>query len=183
MQPALDTLLVQVEQIAQAQRLFAVLIAVSVGNAPPGGAKGRALFGQAVLLQAILYAMPRHRDGSLVGKFQVFRADGNAAFLNGSDLFGQMVQINNHTCAQHAHHIGVQNARRQQVQHELTLIGHHGVPGVVAALITCDNVCVFCQQVDDAAFAFIAPVDPCYCGQHMILFLSFCLFLLVFLFH
>ena len=140
-----------------------VFVAVGVGNAAPGRAKGRAFFCETILFQSVLHAVPRHRDRSLVGKFQVFRADGDAALLNGCDLVGQVVQVNDHAGAQNTNHMGVQNARGQQVQHEFALLGHDGMACVVAALIAGDNVSVFCQQVNDAAFALIAPVDAGNC--------------------
>ncbi len=70
-QAVLGALLVQVEQVAQTQGLFAVFVAVSVGNAPPGGAEGTSLLGKAVFLQTILYLVPGHGNGGLVREFEV----------------------------------------------------------------------------------------------------------------
>lgn len=37
-------------------------------------------------------------------------------------------------------------------------VEHHGVTGVVAALVTDDHVRGFAQKVDDLSFAFIPPL-------------------------
>ena len=73
-----------------------------------------------------------------------------------------MVEIHHHTVAQRANYIGVQNTGGQQIQHERSLIRHYGMSGVVAALITDDNIRLLCQKVNDPAFPLIAPVDSCY---------------------
>ena len=161
------------EQIAQTQGLFAVFVAVGVGDAPAGGAEGCAFFGQAVLFQPVLHLVPRHGDGGLIRELQVFGADGDAALLDGVHFTGQMIQVDDHARAQHAGHVRVQDAGGQQVQDELALLGHNGVACVVAALIAGDDIGVFSQQVDDAPFAFIAPIDSSYCSQHNFLFTFF----------
>ena len=60
----------------------------------------------------------------------------------------------------------MQNAGRNQPQHELRAVDVHGVPGVVAALIARDDVEARCQQVDDFAFAFVAPLRAEHCEIH-----------------
>ena len=154
------------QKIPQTQGLFAVFVAVGIGNAAAGRAERFSLFGKAVLLKAVLYTVPRQGNRSLVGQFQMGRADFDAAFLDGADLPGQMVKVNDHAGAQHAYNIRVQDAGGEQVQNKFALLGHNGVPGVVSALITGYDIGVFGQQVDDTALALIAPVDTGYCGQH-----------------
>ena len=53
---------------------------------------------------------------------------------------------------------GVQDAGRQQAQHELAAVGVHGVPGVVSALIARHDRKMRRQQIDDLALAFVAPL-------------------------
>lgn len=77
-----------------------------------------------------------------------------------------MVQVDDHARAQHTDNVRVQDAGGQQVQDELALRGDDGVPGVVATLIAGHHIGVFRQQVDDAALAFIAPIDTSNCGKH-----------------
>ena len=165
-QTVLGALLVQMEQVAQTQGLFAVFVAVSVGNAAPGGAEGTALLGKAVFFQPVLHLMPRHGDGSFVGELQVLGADLHAAGLDGLHLACKMVKVDDHSRAQHTGDVRVQDAGGQQVQDKLSLFGHDGMAGVVAALIAGDHIGVFGQQVDDAALALIAPVDSSNSSQH-----------------
>ena len=63
----------------------------------------------------------------------------------------------------------MQDAGGQKVQDELALFSNDGVPGIVAALIAGNDIGVFGQQVDDAAFALIAPIDSSNSGQHNLL--------------
>ena len=165
-QAVLHPLFVQMEQVAQTQGLFAVFVAVGISDAAAGGAERTALLGQTVLFQTVLHLVPRHGDGGLVREFQVLRADGDAARLDGVHLPGQMVQVDDHARTQHAGHVRVEDAGGQQVQDELALLCDDGVPGIVAALIAGNDVRMFCQQVDDAALALIAPIDSSYCSQH-----------------
>ena len=79
-----------------------------------------------------------------------------------------MVEVDDHAGAQHTEHVRVEDSGGQQVQDELALFGDDGMAGIVAALIAGDDVGILCQQVDDAAFALIAPVDSGYCGKHSI---------------
>ena len=77
-----------------------------------------------------------------------------------------MVQVDDHARTQHTGHLRVEDAGGQQVQDELALLCDDGVPGIVAALIAGNDVRMFCQQVDDAALALIAPIDSSYSSQH-----------------
>ena len=52
----------------------------------------------------------------------------------------------------------MQDARRNQAQHELRAVDVHRVPGVVAALIARHDREARRQQIDDLPFAFIAPL-------------------------
>jgi hypothetical protein len=57
-----------------------------------------------------------------------------------------------------AQRVVAQNARRDQVQHGLLALDDQGVAGVVTALEARDGADAFGQQVDDFAFAFVAPL-------------------------
>ena len=52
----------------------------------------------------------------------------------------------------------VQNAGRQQPQHELAAVGVDRVAGVVPALIARDDREIRREQIDDLALAFVAPL-------------------------
>ena len=106
---------VQMQQIAHAQGLFHVLVAVSVGNAALGGAELCTGLGQACLLQAILLHMVGHGDGCAVGNLQVCRGDLNALLAQLIDLAVQMMRVDDHAVAHNAHDVGAQDAGGQQV--------------------------------------------------------------------
>ena len=74
------------------------------------------------------------------------------------DLGEQRLRIDDHAVADDADDAVVQDAGRDQVQHELLAVHVHGVAGVVAALIARDDREVRRQQVDDLALAFVAPL-------------------------
>ena len=61
---------------------------------------------------------------------------------------------------------GMEDARRQQPQHELPPVGVDRVPGVVPALIARDDGKVRREEVDDLALAFVAPLRAQYCNVH-----------------
>ena len=52
----------------------------------------------------------------------------------------------------------MQDAGRNQVQDELPAVDVDRVPGVVPALVTGDHGKIRRQQVDNLAFAFVAPL-------------------------
>ena len=142
-QTVLGALLVQVEQVAQTQSLFAVLVAVGVGDAAAGGAEGTALLGKAVFFQPILHLVPRHRNGSLIGELQILGADFHTTGFDGLHLVCEVIEVNHHAGAQHTGHVRVQDAGGQQVQDELALLRYNGVAGIVAALIAGNNIGMF----------------------------------------
>ena len=143
MQPVLGALLVQVEQVAQTQSLFAVLVAVGVGDAAAGGAESTALLGKAVFFQPILHLVPRHRNGGLIGELQILGADFHTTGFDGLHLVCEVLEVNHHAGAQHTGHVRVQDAGGQQVQDELALLGDDGVSSIVAALIAGNNIGMF----------------------------------------
>ena len=75
----------------------------------------------------------------------------------------QRLGIDHHAVADHARHAGVENARRDQVQHELLPVHVDGVPGVVPALIARHGREVRRQHVDDFSLAFVAPLRAEHC--------------------
>ena len=56
------------------------------------------------------------------------------------DLGEQRRRIDDHAVADDARHAGMQNAGRNQAQHELRAVDVDGVSGVVAALIPRDDI-------------------------------------------
>ena len=80
------------QQVAHAQGLLHVLVAVSVGNAALGGAELCAGLGQTCFFQTVLLHMVGHGDGCTVGDLQVCRADFNALLPQLVDLAVQMMR-------------------------------------------------------------------------------------------
>ena len=154
------------QQVAHAEGLLHVLVTVSVGDAALGGAELCAGLGQACFLQTILLHMIGHGDGCAVGDLQVLRGDLNALLAQLIDLAVQMMRVDDHTVAHDADDIRAQDAGGQQVQHELAALVLDRVTGVVAALITCNDVILLADQVDHAALALIAPVNSSNSGKH-----------------
>ena len=154
------------DEVAHAQGLFHVLVAVAVGDAALGGAELCAGLGQACLFQTILLHMVGHGDGCAVGDLQVCRADLNALLPQLVDLAVQMMRVDDHAVAHNADHVRTQDAGGQQIQHELAALVLDRMASVVAALIACNDVILLADEVDHAALAFIAPVDTRNCSKH-----------------
>ena len=74
------------------------------------------------------------------------------------ELGEQRLGVNDHAVADHADDVRMQNARRDQPQHEFRAVDVHGMAGVVPALVASHQIETRCQQVDDFAFAFVAPL-------------------------
>ena len=110
--------------------------------------------------------MERHGDGSTVRNFQVVRGNLNTLFAQGSDLFFEMFRVNDHTAAHNTDNVGVQDAGGHQVQYELAALVFDGVAGVVAALVTGNDVIIAAEQVHHTALALVAPVDTGNCSKH-----------------
>ena len=74
------------------------------------------------------------------------------------DLGEQRLRIDDDAVADDAGDAGMQDAGRNQAQDELRAVDVDRVAGVVSALIARDDRKVRRQQIDDLAFAFIAPL-------------------------
>jgi hypothetical protein len=61
---------------------------------------------------------------------------------------------------------GMQDAGRNQMQHELLAADVDGVPGVVSALVAANDRKVRREEIDDLAFAFIAPLGAEHAQVH-----------------
>ena len=68
--------------------------------------------------------------------------------------------VDHHAVANDTHHCGMENARRNEPQHELRPVDVDGMARVVTALIARDDVETWSEQVDDLAFTFVAPLSP-----------------------
>ena len=75
----------------------------------------------------------------------------------------ESLRIDHHAVAEHARLAAMHDARRQQVQHERLIADLDRVAGVVPALVARDDIETLCEQIDDLAFTFVAPLgaDDC----------------------
>ncbi len=88
------------------------------------------------------------------------------------DLLEQRLRIDDDAVADDAHHAVVQDAGRDQVQHELLAADVDGVAGVVAALVARHPLEARRHQVDDLALAFVAELGAENDNVHRYLYLS-----------
>ena len=80
-------------------------------------------------------------------------------------------RIHHDSIADHRLHARSQDAAWNQFEDELLLADEHGVPGVVPALITRDDVKLLRKEVYNLAFSFVAPLsaqnnDVAHVGQN-----------------
>ena len=82
------------------------------------------------------------------------------------ELTKEHIAVDDHAAGDDADLIGVQDARRQQVQNRLLRpvapVDHQRVAGVVSALIPHDEVALLGKEVDHFALPFIAPLGTHY---------------------
>jgi hypothetical protein len=74
------------------------------------------------------------------------------------DFFEQRLRVDDHAVADDAGGAGMQDAGWDETEDELRAVDEHGVAGVVPALIARNDRKMRRQQVDDFAFAFVAPL-------------------------
>ena len=84
--------------------------------------------------------------------------DVDARRLQRLDLREQRRRIDHQPVADDRLDSRAQNPDRDQLQDELLVADAHRVAGVVAALIARHDVEAFREQIDDLAFAFVAPL-------------------------
>ena len=158
---------VGIGQIACAQANAADLVLVAGTNAAAGGAN----------LASGLVGFPRLIKSHMVGQDKMgFVADTEAPRGNIHAVFRQTVRflqedkgVQHNTVANEAGFAFMENARGNGVQNGLLAIDGNGVPGIVAALKTHNNITCGSEHVDDLALAFIPPLGAnnnsiCHCS-------------------
>ena len=153
---------VHVEKILHAQRLLHVLVGIDGSNAAAGGAE--LLVGKALLLHNVLKLMVGQADNRAGAYLEVVRRDADARLAELGALIIKMLKVDNDAVADDVDGRLAQDAGGQEVENELALLIDDGVTGVVAALITADDVIIRREQVDHAALALVAPVDSHDCS-------------------
>ena len=79
------------------------------------------------------------------------------------DFREQRLRIDDDAVADDARHAVVQDARRDEMQHELLAFDVYRVTGVVATLVARHDREVRRQQIDDLALALVAPLRAQHC--------------------
>ena len=148
--------MLRMQQVAHANGFFHIFIGIDRRDAAAGGAEF--LVCQTIFFQDITHLVIWHADGRAVADDQVLRCDLDPLVTQHFDLIEKMFEVDDHARPHHIDGLITQNAGRQQIQDELAFFVDNGMSGVVAALITDDNIIFFAQKVDHAALAFISPV-------------------------
>ncbi len=89
-------------------------------------------------------------------------ADLDAASRQLVDFGEEGLRVHHDAVTDDARDARMQDAGWDEPEHELRPVHVHGMPGVVPTLIPRDDVEVRRQQVDDLAFAFVAPLSAQY---------------------
>ena len=86
------------------------------------------------------------------------RGDLDAGRFQRVDLAQQRRRVDHQAVADDGLLPGPQNAARNQLQDELLFADENRVAGVVSALIARDDIEAFGEEIDDFAFALVAPL-------------------------
>ena len=86
--------------------------------------------------------------------------EADATLVEPGELGEQGVRRHHHAVAEDAHHAGVQDARRDELQGEVAVAELHRVAGVVAALVAHHAVEGGTEEIDDLPLALVPPLHP-----------------------
>ena len=128
-------------QFPHAESLFQIFIRIYGRDAALGRAEffvGKALFFEAVLLYVV-----RHGDDRAVGYFQVLWRNFYARFAQARHLPRKVLDVDDHSGPHDAHDAFAQYSRRQKVENKPAALVDDGMPRIVTALITADDVVIF----------------------------------------
>ncbi len=154
------------EQFAHAEGFFHVFIGIHGRDAAAGGSE---LFvGKPLFFQTIQQNVIRHSDDRTVADFQIVGRDFHALRAQTGGFFVKEFKVDDHAATEHVDDVLAQNSRRKQIQNKFPPFVDHGVPRIVAALITADDVVLRRKQIDHSALAFVAPVDTANRCKHKI---------------
>lgn len=131
-------------------------VAVAGANASPGGADFNEPF--FALAQAVINAVVRKDE---------VRAFADPETVLNRDIFGlehaylldQSFRVHDDAAGDYALDFFVEDTRRDEMKNKFTAFFDDRVAGVVPALIPDNNVRTLGEDIDDLAFAFIAPLS------------------------
>ena len=89
---------------------------------------------------------------------QILRRHADTLLAQACDFTRERHGINDHAIADDTHFSRPQNATRDQMQHIFFPGDDDGVPRVVATLRADDEVRLLGEEINDFAFAFVAPL-------------------------
>ena len=124
------------------------------------------LVAEGVFLRSVDVAVDGEDDVGAVGDHEVFRGDGYALRTKAFDFFDEAGGVEYDAVADDAELARPQDARGDEMEDVFLAVGDDGVPGIVAALAACDHIGGFGKEVDDFAFAFVAPLGADNNGIH-----------------
>src|SRR5205814_116349 len=130
------------------------LVGVGGADAAPGGAE--AIVSSRLFLELVEERVVAHDHVRPLADDQVRGIDSSLFEL--ADLFQKDDRVDDHAVADDAGAVRVEDARRDELELELAVLGDDGVAGVVAALGADDHVGLGGEVVDDLAFALVAPL-------------------------
>ena len=130
---------------------------VRVGRAHPLARGADAVLACLGLARAVQRGVIRHDHVRVLGDVEV-AVEGDAALDERLHLVNQGGGVHHHSATDDVAAAGMKNARGNRLEDELLASHHHGMTGVVAALIADDHVEVRGDHVDDLPLAFITPL-------------------------
>ena len=119
------------------------------------------LEGRCIFAQAIEVAVERKDQRAGFGNVEVFGGDRHALSGEFRDFIAEMPRIEHDTIADNRKR-PTHNATGQQAKFINGAIDDERVPGIMPALKADDDVCARREQIDDLAFALIAPLRADY---------------------
>ena len=158
-----------VQHVNDAQAVAVNLVFIGGADAAAGGsdlgAAGRSL------CRELNHAVVGEDNLRAVGQ-EKLAVDGQAHALEHADFAEQGRGVDDDAITDDALAAGAENAARDEVQDKFSAVDDDGVAGVVAASVAGDDLVALGQDIDDLAFAFIAPLgakdDGCLLSGHVL---------------
>jgi hypothetical protein len=129
---------------------------VGVGRAHAALRRADLQGAEAQLRLRVDQSVPRHHEVRVARDAQP--RCRTPSVLQTVELADEDLRVDHHPVAEHADLVGLEDARRQQVELERLGAVDDGVARVVAPLVAGHHVEVLGQQVDDLALALVAPL-------------------------
>ena len=146
-----------IDQIQHAESHTGHLVAVGRANATLGGTNLVVpLLG---LTGAVEFAVPREHHVRGLGDAEIGGRHRNTQLGQSIEFFDQTHGVHDHAIADHAHLVRAEDPTGDQVQDVLVLAHEDRMARVIATLSADDHVRLLGEDVDDLAFAFVAPLS------------------------